>query len=89
MQFGEDIFGRDDNDKVDYCRRYPVVNNSSISGQCSTKYDFNLTNGNLVHCTPDQDIIYGGFGMDSTVVTRFNLVCDDQYKVQNKLYYYK
>ena len=30
---------------------------------------------------PDQKIIYGEFGMEMTVVTRFGLVCKEQYKV--------
>ena len=83
MEFGDAIFGRKDNGDIDYCKRFPVVNNLTILGQCTTKDDFNLTvpNHDMVQCTPDQDIIYGEFGMDSTIVTKFNLVCDDQYKV--------
>ena len=38
----------------------------------------------MIVCTPDQDIIYDKFGMDYTVTTRFNLVCDDEYKVLNE-----
>ena len=89
MQYGEAIFARDDEGKIDYCRRYPVISNLSVFGQCVDESDFDLTAGDdeLVLCTPDQDIIYGKFGMDSTVVTRFNLVCDDQYKVLSESCY--
>ena len=82
MQYGETIFALDDDGKPDYCRRYPVI----VPGQCVNASDFDLTVGedDLVLCKPDQDIIYGEFGMDSTVVTRFNLVCDDEYKVNSK-----
>ena len=85
MQYGEAIFARDEEGNIDYCRRYPVISNLSILGQCVNEFDFDLTVGDdeLVLCTPDQDIIYGVFGMDSTVVTRFNLVCHDQYKVRS------
>ena len=39
----------------------------------------------MVLCTPDQDVIYGDFGMDYTVTTRYNLICDDQFKVCNQI----
>ena len=79
-QFGSEIFALDDNDDPDYCKRYPLIN---PGGSCNSTKDFNLnaSDDDMVVCTSDQDIIYGEFGMDSTVVTRFNLVCNDQYKV--------
>ena len=38
----------------------------------------------MVVCDPRKEtsqIIYGDFGMDSTVVTKFNLICDDQFEI--------
>ena len=38
----------------------------------------------MIECNPNvngQVIIYEDFGMKSTAVTEFNLVCRDQYKV--------
>jgi hypothetical protein len=80
MQYGDTIFALDDDGNTDYCRRYPVMSN--LEGKCVNASDFDLTVGDdkLVLCKPDQDIIYGDFGMGSTVVTRFNLVCGDEYK---------
>ena len=85
MQYGETIFALDGDGNTDYCRQYPV----SVPGQCVNASDFDLTvsEDKLVLCKPDQDIIYGEFGMDSTVVTRFNLVCDDDYKVNSEISY--
>ena len=81
LQFGTEIFGQDGDGNPDYCKRYPVKAN--FTGQCSTKDDFDLsaTEDQLVQCTPDHDVIYGEFGMDYTVTTRYNLICDDEYKV--------
>ena len=82
MKYSDKIFGRDDDGNIDFCRRYPVKSNLISPGVCTSKDDFNLTSDIMVDCTPNEDIIYGTFGMDYTVVTRFNLVCDDQYKVR-------
>ena len=84
--FSEAIFGRTDEGKIDYCRRYPI-SNLSVPGVCNGVEDFDITasDDRLVHCTPSENIIYGEYGMDYTVVTRFNLVCDDQYKVLKKM----
>ena len=79
LKYNDTIFGKDDEGKIDFCRRYPVKSN--VQGLCASQEDFDLTSDTLVSCHPDQDIIYGEFGMDYTVVTRFNEVCDDQYKV--------
>ena len=85
LHFGYDIFPANDNG-IDFCKRYPVKKNLTEPPKCmtnSTFYDFdiNVADNELVSCTPDQNIIYGDFGMDWTVATRFNLVCDDEYKV--------
>ena len=81
LKYSDKIFARDDDGNIDFCRRYPVKSDLLIPGLCASQADFDLNSTNMVECTPKEDIIYGTFGMDYTVVTRFNLVCDDQYKV--------
>ena len=80
FKYSESIFGKDDDGNIDFCKRYPVKTNLDTPRLCN-KNDFDLNSNEMVSCTPSEDIIYGPFGMDYTVVTRFNLVCDDQYKV--------
>ena len=31
MQFGDDIFGRNDDGEIDFCKRYPVMNKLSVA----------------------------------------------------------
>ena len=75
--FGTDIFWRDDNEDIDYCRRRPMLPNVTI-GHCtkeSFNYDPDLQKDVFELCDPDENaqVIYGEFGMSSTVVTVFNL----------------
>ena len=86
MEFGQDIFWRDENGDTDYCKRYPLYDNSTISGMCSSSdfNNFNSTKDELINCDPEaknQMVIYDNFAMDSTAATKFNLVCENQYKV--------
>ena len=86
LHFGYEIFPRDKYDNVNFCKQYPVRKNLSEPLECKTNstlhdFDFTVPEDELVLCTANQNIIYGEFGMDWTVVTRFNLVCDDEYKV--------
>ena len=86
MEFGQDIFWRDENGDTDFCKRYPLYNHSTTFEQCISS-DFNNSNStedDLKICNPDtknQIVIYDSFGMDSTAATKFNLVCENQYKV--------
>ena len=83
LHFGYDIFPIDEDKNVDFCKRYPVKENLPYPLKCTLDdFDMNAPENKLVLCTPDQDIIYGDFGMDWTVATRFNLVCDAEYKVK-------
>ena len=85
LDFNDTIFGLDDNGEIDYCKTYPILENVTIEGHCTAdNFNYNVTLDEMVECRPNEgnmEIIYGDFGMDSTVVTRFNLVCKDQYKV--------
>ena len=86
MDFGSNIFWHEDDGKIDYCRRYPLSDNFTIYDECGQS-NFNVSVSNkedLFLCDPNdsnQVIIYDEFGMDSTAATKFNLVCDNQYKV--------
>ena len=83
-QYGTNIFWHDSNGEIDYCRTRPVINGKEIRGHCTNEsfdFDTNLEKSEYVTCDPNQEIIYGAFGMDYTAVTEFNLVCKDEYKV--------
>ena len=84
-EYGNGIFWHDDQG-VDYCLRYPLLANMSVDAKCSKdSFNYNITNKtDMVECHPDvgsTNIIYGEFGMKLTVVTEFDLVCKDEYKV--------
>ena len=84
-EYGNGIFWHDDQG-ADYCLRYPLLANMSVDAKCSKEsFNYNITNKNdMVECYPDAgstNIIYGEFGMKLTVVTEFDLVCKDEYKV--------
>ena len=86
--FGLDIFWHSDEGNIDFCRRYPLQENITLpDGKCDSS-SFNtsqlIKKDSLELCDPNKDgnvVIYEDFDMDSTAVTRFNLICDDQYKV--------
>ena len=83
--FNTSIFWHDE-EGTDFCRRYPLLYNHSISFHCSTSdFNFSVTNKQeMVECIPHikgQDVVYDKFAMDSTAVTEFRLVCSDVYKV--------
>ena len=84
-EYGNRIFWHD-GQGVDYCLRYPLLANMSVDAKCSKEsFNYNITNKtDMVECYPDvgsTNIIYGKFGMKLTVVTEFDLVCKDEYKV--------
>ena len=85
FDFGNSIFWHDENG-VDYCRTYPLYNKTNTTGNCTiNSFNVNIKDKDgVLECEPnlpDQKIIYEKFGMEMTIVTRFGLVCKDQYKV--------
>ena len=79
----QSIFVQDENGVVDYCKTYPLKSSSrkgDIGTKCSLSH-FDLSS------TPNQcnaqilDIVYEEFVMETTIVTEFNLFCNEDYKV--------
>ena len=82
-EYGTDIFWRDGED-IDYCKTRPVIESKIDSGHCandSFNFDPHLKKSEYLTCNSNSKIVYGAFGMDSTAVTEYNLVCQDEYKV--------
>ena len=79
----QSIFVQDENGVVDYCKTYPLKasnRNGDIGTKCTISH-FNLSS------TPNEcdaqilDIVHEEFAMESTIVTEFNLFCNEDYKV--------
>ena len=75
------IFMRGAEGDLDFCRTRPL--DSSIThtvAKCTTN-DFNMT-GDPIECNAQlTNLVYDKFCMKSTVVTEFNLFCNEEYKV--------
>ncbi len=74
------IYPLDDDDDEDYCKYYPPQRNVT-AGECSLPSNFDFTASPLECETKEGNYIYDDFEMDDTVVTEWDLVCDDEFKV--------
>ena len=75
------IFIREPGGNLDFCRTRPL--DSSITHTISkcTINDFNMT-GDPIACNARlTNLVYDKFCMKSTIVTEFNLFCNEEYKV--------
>ena len=77
--YNKTIFPLDDGNP-DYCQYSPIV--APLENSTCPISSFDLE-GNPVECPSDGPWYYEPYEMDSTVVTEFDLVCDDQYKVKS------
>ena len=77
------IFVRDARGGVNYCKTYPILPSSAKDrevGNC-TLSDFNLS-ADPIECNARiSKVIYDEFPMDTSIVTDFNLFCNEEYKV--------
>ena len=79
----QSIFVTDSTGALNYCKRYPLYSsfakNHNIKG-CALSY-FNFT-GNPVECNAKlSNVVYEDFSMNTSIVTDFNLFCNEDYKV--------
>ena len=64
--------------KRDFCRYFPPRANATPD-TCQDPSVFDLDGEKLVRCK--DDFVYDNFEMKSTVVTEWDLVCQNEYKV--------
>ena len=77
------IFVQDGNGVNDYCKMYPLqkpFNKDDKGGKC-TLSSFNLS-GTPIECNAEvSKVIHEQFLMETSIVTDFNLFCNEEYKV--------
>ena len=79
----QSIFVHGANGEVNYCKTYPLLSSSTKDhefGKCTLSH-FNLS-GDPIECNAKiSKVIFDEFPMDTTIVTDFNLFCNEEYKV--------
>lgn len=79
----QSIFVHEANGEINYCKTYPLLpssRNNNELGKC-TLSNFNLSSDPVECDAKISKVIYDEFPMDTTIVTDFNLFCNEEYKV--------
>ena len=76
--FPEDFFPKDDGDP-DYCKFYhPSRDDPSLPGNCSNE---RFSKDEIIECGSHGEYAYNAFEFEETLVTKWNLVCGQSFKV--------
>ena len=77
--FPEDIFPKDkESGDPDYCRFYrPKLTDQTAHGNCSHESFTDVVS----NCGSDAEFVYNEFEFEETLVTKWNLVCGQSFKV--------
>jgi hypothetical protein len=76
--FPKDIFPKDSEGDPDYCKFYrPLPVDPKFPGNCSHE----SFSDEVVECGSHWEYTYNTFQFDETLVTKWNLVCGQQFKV--------
>ena len=77
------IFVQESNGEVNYCKTYPLLSSLATNHEfrkCTLSH-FNIS-ADPIDCNAKiTKVIYDEFPMDTTIVTDFNLFCNEEYKV--------
>ena len=78
------IFVSEENGEINYCKTYPynpTSDNEKRSAKCYLS-NFNFTATPIECNAKNSKFIHAEFAMESSIVTEFNLFCNEEYKVR-------
>ena len=71
----------EDSTEINYCSNYPNGNRTYLNRNDNCPPESFDVFGTAIDCERGDYFLYGKFEYESTIVTDFGLVCDDQFKV--------